>query len=149
MHFLVSYNALERREASKGGKDVSKKSAPSQPSTKSSAAAPKTQTSHNSQRNDIRITNHWLRPLVYLLRVEGLRMMNRYLQLTTVMWNFQFKTFLRVNSIVNADHRGEVVNGQSWEREGLLLYEAKGYWDIVPVSSDWKFTSKVLQFGWI
>lgn len=57
MHFLVSYNALERREASKGGKDVSKKSAPSQPSTKSSAAAPKTQTSHNSRRNDIRITN--------------------------------------------------------------------------------------------
>ncbi|KAG5528613.1 hypothetical protein RHGRI_029336 [Rhododendron griersonianum] len=54
---LHNYNASERREASKGGKDLSKKSAPSQPSTKSSAAAPKTQTSHNSRRNDIRITN--------------------------------------------------------------------------------------------
>lgn len=34
--FLVSCNAFERREASKGEKDVGKKSAPSQPSTKSS-----------------------------------------------------------------------------------------------------------------
>ncbi|XP_057481262.1 microtubule-associated protein RP/EB family member 1C-like [Actinidia eriantha] len=54
---LHSYNALERREASKGGKEVSKKSAPSQPSTKSSTSAPKTQTTHNTRRNNVSITN--------------------------------------------------------------------------------------------
>ena len=57
LDYLVSYNALERREASKGGKEVSKKSAPSQPSTKSSTAAPKTQTTHNTRRNNVSITN--------------------------------------------------------------------------------------------
>lgn len=50
---LHNYNALERREASKGGKDTGKKSAPSQPSIRSSTVALKTQTSHSSRRNDI------------------------------------------------------------------------------------------------
>lgn len=35
-----------------------------------------------------------LRPLVDHLRVEGLRMMNRYLKLIVVMRNFQFEAFL-------------------------------------------------------
>lgn len=46
---LHSYNPLERREASKGGKDASKRSAPSQASSKSTAAASKP---HNARRND-------------------------------------------------------------------------------------------------
>ncbi|KAA8547166.1 hypothetical protein F0562_003568 [Nyssa sinensis] len=50
---LHSYNPLERREASKGGKDVSKKSAPLQSSTKSSTASTKTQSTHNARRNDV------------------------------------------------------------------------------------------------
>ncbi|GMP27897.1 hypothetical protein CsSME_00003683 [Camellia sinensis var. sinensis] len=54
---LHSYNPLERREASKGGKDVNKKSTSWQPSTRSSTAAPKTQTSHNNRRNDVNTTN--------------------------------------------------------------------------------------------
>ncbi|KAM7507134.1 hypothetical protein LguiA_017587 [Lonicera macranthoides] len=55
---LHNYNPLERREACKGGKDVSKKSAPSHPSTKSTAAAAKT---HHARRNDapsVNTTNH-------------------------------------------------------------------------------------------
>lgn len=55
--FNVSYNPLERRETSKGGKEGSKKSASSQSSTKSSTAASKTQTSHNARRNDAIATN--------------------------------------------------------------------------------------------
>ncbi|XP_058227915.1 microtubule-associated protein RP/EB family member 1C-like [Rhododendron vialii] len=54
---LHSYNPLERRETSKGGKEGSKKSASSQSSTKSSTAASKTQTSHNARRNDAIATN--------------------------------------------------------------------------------------------
>ncbi|KAG6663147.1 microtubule-associated protein RP/EB family member 1C-like isoform X2 [Carya illinoinensis] len=46
------YNALERREACKGGKGASKKAVLSQSSTKSSTAAPKTQSSNNARRND-------------------------------------------------------------------------------------------------
>ncbi|KAL6993800.1 Microtubule-associated protein RP/EB member 1C [Sarracenia purpurea var. burkii] len=53
----ISYNPLERRETSKGGKELSKKSAPSQSSTKSSTAAPRTQSSHNARRNDNHTTN--------------------------------------------------------------------------------------------
>ncbi|KAF8404957.1 hypothetical protein HHK36_009852 [Tetracentron sinense] len=49
---LNSYNPLERRETCKGGKDVSKRSAPSQALTKSSTAAPKSQSSHITRRND-------------------------------------------------------------------------------------------------
>ncbi|XP_010271073.1 PREDICTED: microtubule-associated protein RP/EB family member 1C-like [Nelumbo nucifera] len=49
---LNNYNALERREACKGGKDASKRTAPMQASTKTSTAAPKTQSSHNTRRND-------------------------------------------------------------------------------------------------
>lgn len=52
---LNSYNPLERREASKGGKEASKK--PSQPSTKSSTAAPKAQPSHNARKNDASSTS--------------------------------------------------------------------------------------------
>ena len=52
---MFSYNPLERREASKGGKEASKK--PSQPSTKSSTAAPKAQPSHNARKNDASSTS--------------------------------------------------------------------------------------------
>ncbi|KAK9285242.1 hypothetical protein L1049_024431 [Liquidambar formosana] len=55
---LQSYNPLERREACKGGKEVSKKGATSQPSAKSSTAAPKTHASHNARRNDISSVNN-------------------------------------------------------------------------------------------
>ncbi|GFY93771.1 end binding protein 1C [Actinidia rufa] len=54
---IHSYNPLERRETSKGAKEVSKKSAPSQSSTRSSTAAPKSQTSHTARRNDVNIAN--------------------------------------------------------------------------------------------
>ncbi|KAF3961417.1 hypothetical protein ACB098_02G158800 [Castanea mollissima] len=54
---LHSYNPLERREASKGGKEVTKKAAPSQSSTKSSTAAPKAQSSHNARRNEVSSVN--------------------------------------------------------------------------------------------
>ncbi|XP_047312047.1 microtubule-associated protein RP/EB family member 1C-like [Impatiens glandulifera] len=48
-----NYNPLERREACKGGKDASKKSAPPQSSAKSSSSAnARTQTSH-SRKNDV------------------------------------------------------------------------------------------------
>ncbi|KAH6784348.1 end binding protein 1C [Perilla frutescens var. hirtella] len=53
---MNSYNALERREACKGGKELSKKSAaPSQPSAKSSA--PK-QATHNGRRTDAAHANN-------------------------------------------------------------------------------------------
>ncbi|XP_052196905.1 microtubule-associated protein RP/EB family member 1C-like [Diospyros lotus] len=50
---LHGYNPLERREASKGGKDLCKKSAASQSSTRSLASAPRTQSSHSTRRNDV------------------------------------------------------------------------------------------------
>lgn len=53
---MNSYNPLERREACKGGKELSKKSAPSQPSTKSSASVPK-QATHNGRRTDVAHAN--------------------------------------------------------------------------------------------
>lgn len=56
--FVVSYNPLERREACKGGKEASKKCGASQPSAKTStAAAPKSQSSHNPRRNDLSSVN--------------------------------------------------------------------------------------------
>ncbi|XP_059623938.1 microtubule-associated protein RP/EB family member 1C-like [Cornus florida] len=54
---LHSYNPLERREACKGGKDVARKSASSQSSTKSSTAVHKTQSSHNARKNDASSVN--------------------------------------------------------------------------------------------
>ncbi|GLT49402.1 hypothetical protein SLA2020_229600 [Shorea laevis] len=51
------YNPLERREACKGGKEVSKKSASSQPSTKGSTAAARPPSSHNARRNDTASVN--------------------------------------------------------------------------------------------
>ncbi|KAK6151189.1 hypothetical protein DH2020_016121 [Rehmannia glutinosa] len=53
---INSYNPLERREACKGGKELSKKSAASQPSTKSSASVPK-HTTHNGRRTDVSHAN--------------------------------------------------------------------------------------------
>ncbi|PIN07065.1 Microtubule-binding protein involved in cell cycle control [Handroanthus impetiginosus] len=53
---INNYNPLERREACKGGKELSKKSAPSQPSTKSSASAPKHAT-HSGRRTDVSHVN--------------------------------------------------------------------------------------------
>ncbi|CAI0405716.1 unnamed protein product [Linum tenue] len=47
---LVSYNPIERREGSKGGKEVGKKGPPAQTSAKGTAAAPKAQ-SHHGRRN--------------------------------------------------------------------------------------------------
>ncbi|OVA15910.1 Calponin homology domain [Macleaya cordata] len=49
---LNSYNPLERREACKGGKDPSKRTASTQASIKSSTTASKTQPSHNTRRTD-------------------------------------------------------------------------------------------------
>ncbi|KAJ0039469.1 hypothetical protein Pint_27982 [Pistacia integerrima] len=54
---IVSYNPLERREASKGGKEVSKKSAASHSTAKGSTAASKAQSSHNARRNDASSAN--------------------------------------------------------------------------------------------
>ena len=48
----VSYNPLERRETSKGGKEVSKRSAQSQQSSKGTTTAPKAQSNHNPRRNE-------------------------------------------------------------------------------------------------
>ncbi|KAL2522592.1 Microtubule-associated protein RP/EB family member 1C [Forsythia ovata] len=49
--FFVIYNPLERREACKGGKELSKKSTPSQTSGKTAVSVPKHST-HSGQRND-------------------------------------------------------------------------------------------------
>ncbi|KAL5556929.1 hypothetical protein UlMin_039165 [Ulmus minor] len=49
---VQSYNALERREACKGGKEASKKGAQSQASSKGTTAASKAHSSHNARRND-------------------------------------------------------------------------------------------------
>ncbi len=55
--YAGSYNPLERREGCKGGKEATKKAAPSQSSTKSSTAAPKAQSSHNARRNEVSSAN--------------------------------------------------------------------------------------------
>ncbi|XP_074295321.1 microtubule-associated protein RP/EB family member 1C-like isoform X2 [Silene latifolia] len=47
-----NYNPLERREACKGGRETSKKSAASHPSTKSSTAAGKSNPTQNSRKTD-------------------------------------------------------------------------------------------------
>ncbi|XP_027362247.1 microtubule-associated protein RP/EB family member 1C [Abrus precatorius] len=51
-----NYNPLERREVCKGGREVSKKSANSQSSTKG-ATAQRPQSSHNARRNDVSTAN--------------------------------------------------------------------------------------------
>lgn len=51
-----SYNPLERREVCKGGRETTKKSAHSQPSTKGSTAQ-RPQSSHNARRNDVSTAN--------------------------------------------------------------------------------------------
>ena len=57
MHlFSNSYNPLERREVSKGGREATKKSAQSQFSTKGTAA-PKSQSSQNARRYDVAAAN--------------------------------------------------------------------------------------------
>ncbi|KAL0377671.1 UNVERIFIED_CONTAM: Microtubule-associated protein RP/EB family member 1C [Sesamum radiatum] len=48
---INNYNPLERREACKGGKELCKKSAPSQTSSKNSASVPK-HTTHNGRKTD-------------------------------------------------------------------------------------------------
>lgn len=58
MFCISRYNALDRREASKGGKEATKKAAaPSQSSTKGSTAAAKSQSSHNARRNEVSSAN--------------------------------------------------------------------------------------------
>ncbi|XP_022773942.1 microtubule-associated protein RP/EB family member 1C-like [Durio zibethinus] len=49
---LHNYNPVERREASKGGKEAGKKSAPQQSSTKGSTAAPRPSSSHARRNNN-------------------------------------------------------------------------------------------------
>lgn len=49
---MNSYNALERREFCKGGKEVNKKAAPVNPSSKGNALGSKTATVASSRRND-------------------------------------------------------------------------------------------------
>ncbi|KAF9621935.1 hypothetical protein IFM89_029155 [Coptis chinensis] len=53
-----NYNPLERREACKGSKEVGKRAASAQPSAKSSTAAPKVHSSHNSRKNDAHPVNN-------------------------------------------------------------------------------------------
>lgn len=55
--FIVSYNALERREASKGGKEASKKGTTSHSSAKGSTAASKPQISQNARKNDASVNS--------------------------------------------------------------------------------------------
>lgn len=50
--FFSSYNALERRETCKGGKEASKKFAASQSSAKNSTTGSRSHTSHNSRRHE-------------------------------------------------------------------------------------------------
>ncbi|KAF5961362.1 hypothetical protein HYC85_002571 [Camellia sinensis] len=93
---LHGYNPLERREASKGGKDVNKKSTSWQPSTRSSTAAPKTQTSHNTRRNDVNTTNQSVkasRPS----SSGGPAYNEQVLEIIDVMRNLQFKNFGGLN----------------------------------------------------
>lgn len=52
MGFIFSYNALERREACKGGKDLSKKGAAAQVPSKSSSVASQTHPSTASRRTE-------------------------------------------------------------------------------------------------
>ncbi|XAR57761.1 hypothetical protein NMG60_11026013 [Bertholletia excelsa] len=59
---LQSYNPLERRETSKGGKDVTRKSASSQSSTKSSTASSRTQSTHSARKNEANATNQPVKP---------------------------------------------------------------------------------------
>ncbi|KAL2906336.1 Microtubule-associated protein RP/EB family member 1C [Bienertia sinuspersici] len=54
---LNNYNPSQRREACKGGKETSKKTASSHPSTKSSAAATRPHSSQNSRRTDASSVN--------------------------------------------------------------------------------------------
>ncbi|KAL8154040.1 hypothetical protein V2J09_011800 [Rumex salicifolius] len=49
---LNNYNAIERREICKGGKEAGKRSSSSQTTTKPNHAAPKSQSLHGSRRND-------------------------------------------------------------------------------------------------
>lgn len=51
-----SYNPLQRREACKGAKELSKKLATSQPSTKTSASGPKHAT-HTGRQTDVNHAN--------------------------------------------------------------------------------------------
>lgn len=51
MIFFSSYNALERRDSCKGGKEANKRG-PSQSSVRSSSAVLKTQASHITKKND-------------------------------------------------------------------------------------------------
>ncbi|EYU44441.1 hypothetical protein ABFS82_08G053300 [Erythranthe guttata] len=53
---INNYNPLERREACKGGKELSRRTAASQPATKTSAAVPKHAT-HTSRRTDVTHSN--------------------------------------------------------------------------------------------
>ncbi|KAF5752871.1 hypothetical protein HS088_TW01G00789 [Tripterygium wilfordii] len=52
-----NYNPLERRDTCKGGKEASKKSAPSQSSSKGSTAGSKAQSSHNARRIDASVNS--------------------------------------------------------------------------------------------
>ncbi|THU65647.1 hypothetical protein C4D60_Mb05t05820 [Musa balbisiana] len=55
---LINYNALERRDACRGGKEANKRSSSSsQSSVRSSSAATKTQASHATKRNDGHVAN--------------------------------------------------------------------------------------------
>ncbi|KAJ0963971.1 hypothetical protein J5N97_029093 [Dioscorea zingiberensis] len=49
---LQHYNPLERRDASKGGKETHKKAAPAQAPFKSSSVTPKVQSTHSARKND-------------------------------------------------------------------------------------------------
>lgn len=53
MIIIVSYNALERRDACKGGKEAHKRGGQSQTSAKGAAASQRSHSSHTARRNDV------------------------------------------------------------------------------------------------
>ncbi|PRQ24946.1 putative microtubule-associated protein RP/EB [Rosa chinensis] len=65
--FTKRYNALERREACKGGKEISKRAAQSQSTAKGTAAFQRAHSSHNSRRNDVPHFGNQLVTCLYLL----------------------------------------------------------------------------------
>lgn len=137
----ISYNALERREVCKGGKEVSKKSAPSQSSSKSSASVPK-QATHNGRKTDASHTNTTVkapRPS----SSGGHSSVNAQAERT--MFEQQVtKSHLSANAwhisrirdlllmLFITDHRAEAISRQSRKGEGLLLLQIERYRDHVP-----------------
>lgn len=117
--FLSSYNALERREFCKGGREASKKFAASQPSAKGSMAASRSQTSHNARRNEVPATVNSANQSGKTSRPSsscGAAVYDEKVLLLQLQYGCEFLLFriletemLRLR-ITNADHRVETFN---------------------------------------